>query len=150
VVAGHGNVQYRGPLDLRHSSTSELSAQTSADANSPAVDLSQPEVTQRMQTGRARLQFSVQIDCRPALHQRSGPASARQACLLRRDRSLRRRNAAKVDTTTAECLTSRLALVSTQEYRRNVGICLVNSEGLVFAARSERQGLLSQITVLLI
>ncbi|DBA72097.1 TPA: hypothetical protein ACH3X2_010821 [Trebouxia sp. C0005] len=98
-----------------------------------------------MQPGPAHLQVSVQIDCHPALRQRSGLASSiasvRQACVshqdqvLRRDRSLRRRNAAKFDTTTAQCLTTKPVLVSTQEYRRNVGICLVNSKGLVFAAR---------------
>ncbi|KAL0041721.1 hypothetical protein WJX79_002293 [Trebouxia sp. C0005] len=68
-----------------------------------------------MQPGPAHLQVSDQV--------------------LRRDRSLRRRNAAKFDTTTAQCLTTKPVLVSTQEYRRNVGICLVNSKGLVFAAR---------------
>lgn len=145
VVARHSSFKYRRPPDLRRSSASELSAQI----YSPWVKVYHTGVTQRMQPGRARLQASVQIDCHPALHQPSGlassPASAQHACLshrdqrLRRDRSLRRRNAAKFDTATAQCLTTRPALVNTQEYRRNVGICLVNSQGLVFAARSECQ-----------
>lgn len=96
---------------------------------------------QRMQSGHVQLHSclfqlgAVHAACPPALCQRSATVSAQQVWSGRRARRPRYTIAAKRSLTTARGSVPRLGLISTQEFRRNVGICLVNKEGLVFAAR---------------
>lgn len=86
----------------------------------------------RFQTPRIEAVYAPRL---PALHRRSAEASS----LLSRSGNCRwplhRSDTARSLLPIAECMPLRLAFVTTQEYRRNVGICLVNASGLVFTAR---------------